>query len=59
MLLTAQTMWQGMPDLARLARVSGVGLYDYLAQQVLDQQPTPIRDFLLHTLHSLHRIIPP
>lgn len=49
LLLTAQTMWQGMPDRARLARVSGVGLYDYLAQQVLDQQPAPVRDFLLHT----------
>jgi LuxR family maltose regulon positive regulatory protein len=51
LLLSAQTMWQGMADRLRVARVSGVGLYDYLAQQVLDQQPTPVRDFLLHTSH--------
>ena len=49
LLLSAQTMWQGMADRVRLARVSGVGLYDYLAQQVLDQQPAPVRDFLLRT----------
>ncbi len=49
LLLSAQTMWQGMADQVRLARASGVGLYDYLAQQVLDQQPTPVRDFLLCT----------
>lgn len=47
--LSAQTMWQGMADRVRLARVSGVGLYDYLAQQVLNQQPVPVRDFLLRT----------
>ena len=49
LLLSAQTMWQGMADRVRLARASGVGLYDYLAQQVLDQQPAPVRDFLLRT----------
>lgn len=49
LLLSAQTMWQGMADRLRVARVSGVGLYEYLAQQVLDQQPAPIRDFLLRT----------
>lgn len=49
LLLSAQTMWQGMVDRVRVARVSGVGLYDYLAQQVLDQQPAAIRDFLLQT----------
>jgi ATP/maltotriose-dependent transcriptional regulator MalT/two-component SAPR family response regulator len=49
LLLSAQTMWQGMTDRLRSARVSGVGLYDYLAQQVLDQQSAPVRDFLLRT----------
>lgn len=49
LLLSAQTMWQGMADRLRLARVSGVGLYDYLAQQVLNQQPPEVRDFLLRT----------
>jgi LuxR family maltose regulon positive regulatory protein len=49
LLLSTQTAWQGMADRVRLARVSSVGLYDYLAQQVLDQQPARVRDFLLHT----------
>jgi len=49
LLLSAQTMWQGMADRVRLAHASGVGLYEYLAEQVLDQQPTPVRDFLLRT----------
>ena len=49
LLLSAETMWQDMIDRVRVARVSGIGLYDYLAQQVLDQQPPEIRDFLLRT----------
>jgi DNA-binding SARP family transcriptional activator len=42
-------MWQGVSSRLRAARISGVGLYDFLAQQVLDQQPPPVRDFLLQT----------
>jgi ATP/maltotriose-dependent transcriptional regulator MalT/two-component SAPR family response regulator len=49
LLLSTQIMWQGMADRLRVARVSGVGLYEYLAQQVLEQQPASVRDFLLHT----------
>jgi ATP/maltotriose-dependent transcriptional regulator MalT/DNA-binding SARP family transcriptional activator len=49
LLLSAQTMWQGMADRLRLARISGVGLYDYMVQQVLDRQPPAVRDFLLRT----------
>lgn len=49
LLLSAQTMYQGMVDRLRAARVSGVDLYEFLAKQVLDQQPTHLRDFLLQT----------
>jgi LuxR family maltose regulon positive regulatory protein len=49
LLLSTEIMWQGMADRLRVARASGVGLYDYMAQQVLDQQPGEIQDFLLRT----------
>jgi LuxR family maltose regulon positive regulatory protein len=49
LLLSAQTMWQGMVNQLRLARVSGIDLSDYLMEQVLNQQSPILRDFLLRT----------
>ena len=43
LLLSTQTNHPGLTDRMRLHRVSQVGLYDYLAQQVLDQQPPETR----------------
>lgn len=49
LLLSAQTMWRGMVNQLRLARVTGVDLSEYLMQEVLNQQPQGMRDFLLRT----------
>lgn len=49
LLLTSQTLIKGMGEAHKVAKTSGIGLYEYLAQQVLDQQPQHIRDFLLNT----------
>jgi ATP/maltotriose-dependent transcriptional regulator MalT len=49
LLLSAQTMWEGMVDRLRASSASGVGLYDYLVNQVLDHQPPELREFLLQT----------
>lgn len=49
LLLSAQTLWQNMVNRMQLAQVSGVGVYDYLAHQVLEQQPESVQDFLLRT----------
>jgi LuxR family maltose regulon positive regulatory protein len=49
LMLSAQVMGQGMTNQMRAARVTGVELYTYLAQEILDQQPPDIRDFLLRT----------
>ncbi len=51
LLLSAQSLWQGMLDRLRVARVSGVGLYDYLVHQVLEQQPPELQDFLLKSAY--------
>ncbi len=49
LLLSAQIMWQGMTSRVRAARVPGGELYDYLALQVLEQQPAEIQSFLMRT----------
>ncbi len=49
LMLSAQVMGPGMTNQMRAARVTGVELYTYLAQEILDQQAPEIRDFLLRT----------
>jgi len=45
-LLTATPRWRQEQPVKLQGQVN-VGLYDYLSKQVLDQQPAPLRDFLL------------
>lgn len=49
LLLSSQSTKGEIAERLRLARVSGVDLYDYLAQQVYEQQAPRMRDFLLRT----------
>lgn len=49
LLLSAQSKLRSISGRMRLMRASGLDLYDYLAEQVLNQQPDVIRDFLLRT----------
>ncbi len=49
LLLSAQSKLRSISGRMRLMRASGLDLYDYLAEQVLNQQPALIRDFLLRT----------
>ncbi len=49
LLLTAHGPGARKRSHRRLTRGAGVDLYDYLAQQVLDQQPEGVRHFLLRT----------
>ena len=49
LLLSTQSHWVNMADQLRLARTSGMGVYDYLAQQIFDLQPLAMQEFLLRT----------
>jgi LuxR family maltose regulon positive regulatory protein len=49
LLLSAQSRLRSLPERVRRLRAAGVDLYSYLAQQVLDQQPEVLHDFLLLT----------
>lgn len=49
LLLTAQLSTEGTDERIRLERVSGVGLYEYLTQQVFDRQNEAMKLFLLRT----------
>ena len=49
LLLSTHLLDESIGERIRVARVSGVGLYDYMAQQVFEQQPIPIQNFLLQT----------
>jgi LuxR family maltose regulon positive regulatory protein len=48
-LLTTQLMWQGLLAELFQARQSEGPLYNYLAEEVLDQQPEPLRQFMLES----------
>jgi ATP/maltotriose-dependent transcriptional regulator MalT/two-component SAPR family response regulator len=49
LLLSTQLSQKDNHERQRVTRVSGIGIYEYLAQQVFDRQPEDIRGFLLRT----------
>lgn len=49
LLLSSQVMGKKIASRQRVERVSGIGLYEYLAQQVLKQQPEDVQLFLLRS----------
>jgi LuxR family maltose regulon positive regulatory protein len=49
LLLSTQMLGQEIAERQTISRVSGVGLYEYLTQQVFNRQPPVIQDFLLRT----------
>lgn len=49
LLLTTQMLKSGMGDQIKVSRASGIDLYDYLAEQVMQQQDKKVYDFMLNT----------
>ena len=49
LLLSTQIMGKTVAQQARVARVSGVGVYEYLAQQIFERQDDDVQRFLLWT----------
>lgn len=49
LLLSSQIADVGILDRLRRGRIASVGLYDFLATQVLERQPAELRDFLLRS----------
>lgn len=49
LLLSTQSKLRNISGRMRHMRASGINLYDYLAEQVLNQQPPVIQEFLLRT----------
>ncbi|HNR03190.1 MAG TPA: BTAD domain-containing putative transcriptional regulator [Anaerolineaceae bacterium] len=49
LLLTAQLSPKGPYERSRIEKVSGVGIYEYLTQQVFDRQTLAMQSFLLRT----------
>jgi len=49
LLLTSPMLRSGMGEPVKIARASGIGLYEYLAQQVLIQQAENVQNFLLNS----------
>ncbi len=47
--LSSMVTQQEEKDTPRVKRASGVGLFEYFGQQVLDQQPKELREFLLRS----------
>lgn len=49
LLLSSQLFEDGIDERMRISRVSGVDLYDYMAQQIFDSLPDEIKAFLLRS----------